>query len=224
MARDIWDYRAVLFDCDDTILETSKSRWHVMIETAARFDCPDLTPDRIRAFWGEPFDKMIPLLLPGVDYGQFVSAYRAAMRMQEHRPTPTPGALPLLDFLERRSIKMCIVSSGSRELVDQDLEALGMRDFFERIYGCEDTDYHKPDSRALEPAIKHLKPRHTFGVIPCDVVYIGDSVRDYKASSGYRVDFIGVTSGIESETDLYNAGAERIVERLDSLIPGGAAP
>jgi phosphoglycolate phosphatase-like HAD superfamily hydrolase len=81
---------------------------------------------------------------------------------------------------------------------------------------CEDWPYHKPDSRALEPSIEGLRRRVLRPNVPLpDVVYIGDSVRDYRASAGNDVDFIGVTSGLETRDDLIRAGVETIVTSLD---------
>lgn len=222
--RPIHEYKAVLFDCDDTILETSKTRWDVMRKTAAAVcqydsDAEELTEEMIRAVWGQPFDKMIRQLLPGIDYDDYVHAYRAAMRA--HPPTATPGAQKLLAFLSDHEIDLRIVSSGSHDLVEQDLEDLDMHGYFTRIYACEDTRYHKPDRRALKPPIKdlsgYLRRRR---IRRSNIVYIGDAVRDRQASRWYGIDFIGVTSGLESHEDLKRAGVSRIVDRLDELIQG----
>jgi phosphoglycolate phosphatase-like HAD superfamily hydrolase len=57
--RPIHEYERVLFDCDDTILQTSKTRWNVMIQSATEFGCFDLDDRRIRQVWGQPFTTMI---------------------------------------------------------------------------------------------------------------------------------------------------------------------
>jgi HAD superfamily hydrolase (TIGR01549 family) len=216
LPRPIHEYKRVLFDCDDTILETSEARWEVMRKVASEFEVV-VDDVAIRRVWGQPFHRMIGELLPGVDYEDYVDRYRRAMAA--HEPKATPGALDLLEYLEGR-VDMQIVSSGSHELVVQDLEALRMRHFFSCIYGCEDVPFHKPDPRVIEPAIEGLRRRWLRQDIPLpDVVYIGDSARDYEASIGNHVDFIGVTSGLETRDDLMEAGVETIVASLDELVP-----
>jgi phosphoglycolate phosphatase-like HAD superfamily hydrolase len=158
--RPIHRYGAVLFDCDDTIIETSKTRWDVMRKTAKvisgyDLDAEELTDDKIRAAWGQPFDKMIRQLLPRVDYDQFVAMYREAMR--QHEPTAAPGAKALLSFLRESGVEMRIVSSGSRDLIDQDLDALDLHQYFTRIYGCEHTRRHQATSPLLEPPDQRLE-------------------------------------------------------------------
>lgn len=216
--RRIHEYTRVLFDCDDTILQTAKTRWEVMIKTAAEFGYFELNEVTIRCAWGQPFNAMIRELLPGVDYDGFVHRYREGMATNE--PKATPGAVDLLQFLEAHRVDMRIISSGSHELVVQDLAALRMRHFFTCIYACEDTPFHKPDPRALEPSIDDLRRRRLRRNVPLpDVIYIGDSVRDYEASAGNGVEFIGVTSGLETRDDLREAGVERIVDHLGELVP-----
>jgi phosphoglycolate phosphatase-like HAD superfamily hydrolase len=226
--RPIHRYGAVLFDCDDTIIETSKTRWDVMRKTAKvisgyDLDADELTDDKIRAAWGQPFDKMVRQLLPRVDYDEFVAMYREAMR--QHAPTAAPGAEALLSFLRESGVEMRMVSSGSRDLIDQDLDALGLQQYFTRIYGCEQTRRHKPHRRSLSRPINDLSSRRRRPrVRRSEIVYIGDAVRDYQASSKNRVAFIGVTSGLESRDDLLGAGVpgEMIVDSLDELIPADA--
>jgi beta-phosphoglucomutase-like phosphatase (HAD superfamily) len=57
---------AIIFDCDDTILATAKSRWSVRIATAARFGV-HLDELTIRASWGKPFDELIRSVVPTLD-------------------------------------------------------------------------------------------------------------------------------------------------------------
>jgi len=193
---------AVIFDCDDTILATAKSRWSVLISTAADFGV-NLDERTIRANWGKPFDQLIRSLVPGLDQDQFISAYRDAMRI--HRPEPVPGAVELIRDLWGKGTSLEIVTSSSRDIAVQDLDALGLTSYFDNIYGYEQTQHHKPDPRVLNDPIGGLIAR---GFEKDQLLYVGDSVRDYRVAVGNSVAFFAVLTGLETRAEFVQAGAD----------------
>lgn len=207
--------RAVLFDCDDTVLATAKTRWNILIATARSFRVT-LTREAIEAAWGLPFDRFVAAIVPSVDPEAFVGRYRLAMSVR--RPEAAPGAPELLGHLAARSVRMEIVTGGSRALVTQDLDALGLTGHFARIYGHEETPFHKPDPRVLDVVLENLARG---GYAPADLLFIGDSVRDFRVAEARAVPFVGVLSGVEPAAGFTAAGlpAERIVDDLTQLLP-----
>lgn len=205
---------AIIFDCDDTVIATARTRWHVLIATARSFGV-QLDEDTIRRAWGLPFDRLIRTLVPTLDYDVFVPRYRDAMRA--NRPEPTKGATELLAHLAARSIRMEIVTSGARDLILQDLDALRLTDYFARVYGREDTRFHKPDPRVLDTVLENL------GLDVRQLVFIGDSVRDLLVAAGRSIDFVAVVSGLEPEEDFAAAGqpSRLVVDNLGQLISAG---
>jgi HAD superfamily hydrolase (TIGR01549 family) len=185
----IWDkYKAIIFDCDDTVIATAKNRWAALIKTANDFG-QELSESTIRAAWGKPFDQLIATLVPQIEFDAFVAAYRVTMRSQ--KPEPTPGAIQLLDKLYKHGIRMEIVTSSSRELIIQDLDELDLTKYFADVFGYEETRYYKPDPRVLAPALRVLQEQ---GYKSDEVIYVGDSIRDYEAAKGNGLEFIAVTS------------------------------
>ncbi|MFF0488857.1 alpha/beta fold hydrolase [Nocardia sp. NPDC004068] len=213
VAGSLSNCRAVLFDFDDTIAATMRSRWPVLRSTAASFGV-DLSPATIRAAWGLPFDLLIERIVPTIDRATFVSRYREAMTRRP--PMVTPGAEAALQSLRGRGIALSIVGSGSRSLIVQDLEVLGLRTYFDSIQGQEQSAVHKPDPRALHPAITALNER---GIASDEIIYVGDSVRDLRAAAGNELRFIAVLTGLDRREDFLRAGlAENmILERLNQL-------
>jgi len=205
--------RAVIFDCDDTIIATARLRWSVLISTAATFG-EELKEETIRRAWGKPFNELIKALVPTIAFEEFVRSYRVALRGV--RPEPTEGATDLLENLKSRGAHMEIVTSSSRSLIEQDLDALKLTGYFLNIYGYEETEFHKPDPRALLEPIEALKAR---GFTPTEMVYIGDSVRDYLATEGHGIGFVGVLSGFDTRQDFESAGLDpaRIVDTLSQI-------
>ena len=207
--------RAVIFDCDDTVLATARTRWRLLIRTARTFGVT-LTTETIVEAWGLPFDRFVAAIVPSIDPGAFVRRYRLAMRV--NRPRPTTGAPELLARLAGRGTRMEILTSSSRALITQDLDAVGLTPYFAWIHGHEETPFHKPDPRALDVVVEHLARA---GYRREELVYIGDSVRDFRVASARSVAFVAVLSGIEPAADFLAAGlsAEWMVADLTRLWP-----
>jgi len=214
------NFKAVIFDCDDTVLETARLRWSVLQTAAWRFSDEtgkqlEIKEEEIRASWGKPFNDLIADLVPEVPYDHFVKIYRD--EMLKMRPNPTRGVEKLLKHFEKQELPLQIVSSGSKFLIEQDLDKVDLRRYFKRIYGYEDSEYHKPDPRVLDTPLRWLRDRD---IEPCDTVFIGDSIRDYRAIEGHNIGFIGVLTGLETYEEMLRGGvsSEFMVEDLTFLV------
>lgn len=207
-------YKAIIFDCDDTIIATAKTRWAILIRTAASFGHV-LDEATIRAAWGSPFNELIRTIVPTIDFEDFVAAYRSELRALQ--PEPTRGAKELLAYLSGRGVQMQIITSSSRDLIVQELEQLELLKYFSNISGYEQTQYHKPDPRVLHSMIDRLESE---GYQRDDILYIGDAVRDFEASAGNGIGFIAVLSGLDTKEGFLSAGLtpERIVDSLQDLL------
>lgn len=51
--------KAILFDYDDTLVQTMASKWDALRETGNRFYKLNITDDHIKQFWGKPYEEMI---------------------------------------------------------------------------------------------------------------------------------------------------------------------
>jgi len=205
---------AVILDFDDTVLDTFESRTPCLIQGAADFGY-SISVEDVRRVWGKPFRDMILSLMPGVDYPAFYEHYRIVMA--NHQPSLKLGAKELMVYLKTRGWHIAIVSSSSRLLVQQDLEAVGVLDFVDSVWGQEDSLYHKPDPRVLAPILDHLEKKD----LSKDVcVYIGDSTRDYLTARGNGILFFAVTTGQEKPESFLKLGLkdEYIVTTLLDLL------
>ena len=171
----------------------------------------------IRASWGKPFNQLIADILPSLDFQTFFTAYQRVMR--QYPPEPTAGANTFLEYLHNQRVRLDVVTSSHQQLIQQDLENLGMLFYFDHIWGYEQTyPYFKPNSRVLEPILNEL---YIAGFEQSNIIYIGDSIRDYKVAVGNNLDFIAVTSGLEDSNLFLVEGLseDRIITSLEFLMP-----
>lgn len=205
---------AAMFDFDDTLMATRERRVAALIEAAGHFGFT-LTPDLIQPHWGKPFYQLVGGMAPGIDYQAFHRHYSQVMR--KHPPKASPGAGRTLRTLYAARIPVFVISSGSRELVRQDLEVANLWRYITRLWGYEDSEYHKPDPRVLRPITNLV---HEMGLPIGETTYVGDSVADYQVSSMNDVPFVAVLTGVDRREDFLAAGLDdtRIVPSLNKVV------
>lgn len=105
------------------------------------------------------------------------SRYNSSLRMQaEERERPwfaralqviglRPGVREALDALRARGYRQIIVSDYH---ADYKLEALGVSEYFERIFACEDDGIFKPSANVFKKACDALT------ISPTSLLHIGD--------------------------------------------------
>jgi phosphoglycolate phosphatase-like HAD superfamily hydrolase len=160
-----------------------------------------LTKEDIKRVWGKPFQEMIISLMPTVDYLTWYKHYRIVMG--KHQSSLHRGAKDIMTYLKALGCYIAVVSSNSKELVKQDMEAVGVLDFVDSVWGFEDSSYHKPDPRVLVPILESQGEQR---VLKEAYFYIGDSIRDYLAAIGNGILFFAVTTGHEDQQAFLQSG------------------
>jgi len=127
-----------------------------------------------------------------------------------------PGAVVALESLSR-SYPLALVSNTSRRYFEACFPRKGRECFRETLF-CEDMDRPKPSADPLLKILDRLRIEKN------RCCYIGDAVSDVQMAKEAGVRMIGILTGHHSETDLKQAGADRIVRNLSefaSLIRNG---
>lgn len=209
---------ALVFDFDDTLMDTRARRFRPLIDTFKSFGCMPKRED-ISRNWGKPFDALVVAIAPSVNYEAFVRRYSVAMR--KFPPRTHLGAKRLLRILQQRGVPSFIVSSGSKILVKQDLDYAGLSKYVSFLWGFEDTPYHKPDPRTLEPVLAVFK---NMALPRGNILFVGDSLADFQMAAASRIPFCAVLTGATMRKDFNSAGLEDrlIVDSLRELVRRGS--
>lgn len=216
------DYKAFVLDFDDTLVSSRVGRLPLLAQTARALGL-SYAADAEKAAWGQPFARMLEILVPGAELASFLEAYRAVMRQRP--PLVLPGVRNFLNAAAASGLVSVILTSSLTQLVIDDLESAELAATIARVFGSDVTEHTKPDGRALVPVLDYL-------TVSChmktgEIVYIGDSVADAIVAKSNAVDFIGVLTGTTSPQAFADAGATCIVSSFEELHitgqPEGAA-
>lgn len=165
---------AVIFDWDDTIVDT----WHVVRSainaTLAHFGHAPWSEDEARKRIGPPARVLFSGLF-GEDKWQeadkiYIAAYQA--NISEHIRVHD-GARDTLAALAAAAVPMAVVSTKRGPLLRAEAAQLGLDGFFARMVGAGDAPADKPNAAAVQFALEPLKINPSKSVL-----FIGDSVTD----------------------------------------------
>ena len=122
---------------------------------------------------------------------------------------PLPGAHDLLAGIKDSGLALVLASSGPAEHVETFLDLVGGRDLADAWTSADDAERSKPAPDLLETALRKAGEGRP--------VMVGDSTWDCVAAHRADLPAVAVRTGGFSADELYEAGAENVVDTLDDL-------
>jgi len=204
-------YKTVIWDFDGTLAKTLGDALDIYNELAKRHGFRTVDdPESVRTMSMTSFAKRhkIPLRLAP----RLVSEFLAAQGARISDVHLYPGVADALRSLRDFGCEQGIVSSNTEDNIRACLRSNGAEDYFRFIVGYSRLAGKR---RALWRTIER------FGLVPEEVVYIGDDVRDVKAARAVGADIAAVTWGISGQPLLAKEKPRYLVDtpgQLFSLI------
>jgi beta-phosphoglucomutase-like phosphatase (HAD superfamily) len=164
----------LIFDCDGTLADTMPLHYLAWREILDAYTTPGLYfPETQFYDWGGVSAKEILERLNaahGLTLDVATITHEKEMSYRKRIPTLT-GIAPVLAEVTRFHgvIPMAVVSGGMRELVEESLDVLGIKEKFVAIIGSEDVARSKPDPEGM------LKAAQIMGVAPEQCVVYEDA-------------------------------------------------
>lgn len=214
--------RAVLFDFDYTLADSSDAIVECFRAGLAAVGLPPAEPERIRRTIGLALPDALRAL-HGVADAALAARFRAAFHelaeciMHERARVFAPVA-DVTAALRAAGFATAICSTKQRGQIERILDRHALRDRFDAIVGGEDVPRHKPAPDALLLALERL------AVAPECALYVGDHRVDAEAAASAGIPFVAVLSG-PTPRDAFTGAAVRAfldsVAELPALIEGG---
>ena len=196
---------AVLWDLDDTLLDTLPARMRALAHAYAL--CVGGTTDPI-ALWRSHRGGTLEDLgrrLVGNDYRGFTTAYRDCYYASNHDAHPYPGVVGVLEGFLRAGVPMAVVTSKVSWGATEELARAGVLGYFAAVVGFDDTERHKPDPEPLYTALDRLCIDDGGGVL-----VVGDSPADIWAARNAGCVAVGALWGTLDEDLLREANPDLI--------------
>ncbi|WP_296254204.1 MULTISPECIES: HAD family hydrolase [unclassified Pseudomonas] len=130
----------------------------------------------------------------------------------QHQIIALPGAIKLLEELDRSGLQWCIATSGGSDTAQINLKALGLKTSDIKLITRDDVKYGKPDPDLFLAAAERMDAPIE------DCLVIGDAIWDMLAARRCKATGIGVLSGGYDIAELERAGALRVYEDAADLL------
>lgn len=188
-------FKAVLFDLDGTLLDTSEGIISTLRQTVEHLHFRELTDAELRGFIGPPLPTHISEVF-GFDEEGTVDAVRYFRKIysggEVYRARVYDGIPEVIDELKKKGIKVAAATYKKEDIAISLLHRKGLT--FDVIHGA-DTEGRLTKADIIRMTIDEL------GVTPQETVMVGDSENDAVGAAAAGTAFIGVTYGFGFESD-----------------------
>jgi len=181
--------KLIAFDFDDTLVQTKVIRYEALKFTGKSFYNIQITNQDIDKYWGLPFSEMMNGVFNRIeDSSEIIKKYKSILHKFPNKSFPdTKKVLQLL----KKDYQLALISSSVRDLILSGLKDVNLSEsIFDFIQTSDQIEYHKPDPRVFDPLIKYIGRRFERS----EVLYIGDTIDDYKSSKSAGFQFIGIAN------------------------------
>lgn len=174
--------KAVIFDWDNTLVDSSFNILHSINIVFEKFNMPALTMEEFKKQPAIPVKKYFIDLL-GVDGEKKAGPMFFDAFSKNHllNLQPLPGTHELLDFLQSEKIPAGIVSNKEGGYLRREVSHMGWDKHFPHVIGCDDTAESKPSALPLLTLLERAKIDPGY-----HVWFVGDSPIDMLCAHNAR--------------------------------------
>lgn len=211
-------YRTLIFDFDGTIADTLEESRRIYNRMAPDYGIREIAQDEVAALRHLSVLELLDhLKIPKRRVPSLIARGTGLMRADITRLGLITGIAEVLPVLRENVRSFGILTSNSTANVDCFLRHHGMRDLFDFI----------SSTSKLTGKAKHLRAiRKTFSLRAEDMLYIGDEIRDVKASQKAGIPIAAVSWGFNTRESLAREDPNHLFgeprELLGLIAPHGA--
>jgi adenylosuccinate lyase len=219
------DYKAIIYDLDNTLIATNKFVRELILGTAKDlakiipFDVP--TENDIKSVQSKnlQFEKMFDDLFHNPDNYMGKPIHEIALDKYRERAklivyNPIPGAIDVFNNLNSEG-KIQVVVTNRTFMAKTRLNQAGFPNDIE-LFNPQSPEHRKPNPHCFDEALRFLE---TKGISKDKVLSVGDHVDDFIASKKANLFFVAVLTGETSSDEFEKLGLnkENIINSINEL-------
>jgi len=216
------DIRALAFDLDGTLVDSAPGLAEAIDRTLNDLNLPLAGLERVSTWIGNGADIMMSRAM----------TYALGREPQPHEQhdaralfdnhyadtvdsgsTLFPQVKQTLAALQATGLPLAIVTNKPTPFVAPLLQSLGIAEAFSLIIGGDDVPVKKPHPAAIFLVLG------TFGVLPDQLLFVGDSRNDIQAAQAAGVPNIGMTYGYNYGESIASSQPNVTLDSFDQLLP-----
>jgi phosphoglycolate phosphatase len=206
--------KAVMIDLDGTLLDTANdlaTAANMMLRELGKAEVP---LEIIKSYIGKGIQKLVKRSLTGsLDGEPDAELFERAMPIYERdyanvlcvNTRPYPGVMEGLNALRETGFGLACITNKAEAFTLPLLRATGLLDYFNIVLSGDSLPKKKPDPMPLLHACKH------FGILPHEMLLIGDSLNDTEAARAAGCHVFCVPYGYNEGRDVHELNCDAIV-------------
>lgn len=203
-------HRTLIFDFDGTIADTLGETRRIFNIIAPDYGIREVAEDELNALRHLSLKELLShLKIPKRRVPALISRGTGMMRGNITQLKLIEGMAEVLVELRKHSDNFGILTSNTTANVDLFLETHGLREQFDFI----------SSTSKLTGKAKHLKAiRKTFSLRPEQMLYVGDELRDVRASQKAGIPIAAVTWGFNSHEALAASEPDYLFDKPEDFL------
>jgi len=204
---------AVIFDWDGTLVDSLPAIFRANVDVLAQYDVP-FDAELYRRHYVPDWRLMYERLGVPSQHLEAAGARWRELYASVDLPAPFLGVPEALARLANAGMVLGLVTAGDRDVVEHQLEQLGLSALIPiRVCGSDDiASKPHPDPLLLALAGLGLQGR------PRDAAYIGDAPDDMRMARAVGTRAVGIVSTLGTEADLLAAGADEVAPSVTDWV------
>lgn len=210
--------KAVLIDLDGTMLDTVLDLHAAANAMLRELDRPEVTVEAVRTYVGRGIPNLVKRCLTGrLDAADdalpppddaLASFKRHYAETNGRQAAIYPGVLEGLAALRAKGLRLACITNKAEAFTGPLLERTGLAGRFDVVVSGDTLPRSKPDPMPLIWVCGH------FDMKPRDMLFIGDSINDFKAARAAGCPIFLVPYGYNEGRDVRNLECDAIVATL----------
>jgi pyrophosphatase PpaX len=177
MNNSIGRISCVIFDMDGTLTRTNDLIFESFNFVAEKYVGKRLSPQEIIALFGPPEEGGLEKIVGAENVDGAMNELCEYYQTHHKRLASLhEGVEDILRWLGERKVKLAIFTGKGQRTASITLRELGIERYFELVVSGSDVQNHKPHHEGIARIVEH------FSVRPDEVLMVGDSVGDIRAS------------------------------------------
>ncbi|MCD8206062.1 MAG: HAD-IA family hydrolase [Clostridia bacterium] len=207
--------KAILFDLDGTLLDTSSDIQKLLNECLLMHGLPGITPKETRKFIGNGARALVERAvkeradLVDVVLSDYVPRFAVCdnclTRLFE-------GEAEFLTAAKRKGVKMAVVTNKPQRATENVCSQFLSEFSFDLLLGAKGDYPLKPSPDGTYLALE------TLGLSACDALFVGDGETDIETARAAGVRCVSALWGYRSKEELMSFGAKEFAESFSDLM------
>lgn len=204
--------KAVLFDIDGTLLDTTEFIYQAFEHTIKKFGLPSTSRETLSKLIGKPLDDCYAAIISSNETTHLVEEHRLYQEKNLHLSVAFADTLATLQYLKEHQIKIVAISTRSKRTSIATLELAKLLSLFDLVISKEDVTKQKPNPEGIIKALKFLTLK------PQNALMVGDTDVDVNAGKNAGVQTIGAIYGFHKEK-VTESNPDYVIHSIKEILP-----